>query len=285
MLKFDALPQLAIGNNEQGTGRACIMNAISYLNGDTIITDTPGCVWTPLARMAQAVNDAVCQPRHWEKLGRSVTISNGRPELLCPSCTHQMWMFGAELIGSNEAFRTWWNNEKGAGKHYRLMRLEISYRLLTALLRKMSTLQDGWPVEAELVERCMAMPVPLAHPDADDCLCEAHGGPFFAKDDALLCRIEQLAMDPKLCWVPATQTFVRGLFHLAKLPHGGDDVLNELNFIIVQFLGTLTAEQLIPAALAIVDEFMAMTKHAPIYPTYDEIDAMAEKVGLTAVTA
>lgn len=282
MLKFDALPQLAIGTHEQGSGRACIMNAISYLNGDKTITDTPGCVWTPLAQMAQSVNDAICQPRHWEKLGRSVTISNGRPELLCPSCTHQMWMFGAELIGSAEAYGNWWTREKTtrakAGPFPLVaIRIEVAYRLAGALLRGMRPLNDGWPVPAELVERCMTMPELKEDPGA------CHG--MFLVDQDLLNQVQELRVDSFIASSPAPAhiTFITGLYFLVQLPGASDGVFGMMNNVFVQLLGSLSPEQLIPAALAIVDEFMAMTKHVPIYPTYDEIDAMADKVGLTAV--
>ena len=107
-LKFDALPQLAIGSHSSQSGRACIMNAISWLEGDRDITDMPSCVWPPLAMIAQSLNDNICTVGHH---GRQVSIEkvelhNGDEgactvTLLCPACTHKMWMFGTRLIGSS----------------------------------------------------------------------------------------------------------------------------------------------------------------------------------------
>ena len=82
----DALPQLAVGTHQRGTGKACIMNAISYLNGDSKITDLPSCTDPVLATLAQMVNDSLCRHR----LG----------DLLCSDCSHVMWRLGVRLIGT-----------------------------------------------------------------------------------------------------------------------------------------------------------------------------------------
>lgn len=118
MFKFDGLPQLAVGGHREGSGMACIMNAVSYLNGDKHITDTPDCVWRPLAETVQVVNDGICRDSHpgssiveqWVchmfPSGRHVHDGTcvQRPSLvMCPSCTHKMWMIGARLIGTAHA--------------------------------------------------------------------------------------------------------------------------------------------------------------------------------------
>ena len=121
MLKFDSLPQLAVGSHDEGSGQACIMNALSYLTGQATITDMPTCVWRPLAYLAQLANDNICESTHqgWRKVIRHgcLTVGPGadsphEPEpnctlgsvtLLCPSCTHTMWMLGARMIGSAES--------------------------------------------------------------------------------------------------------------------------------------------------------------------------------------
>lgn len=54
-----ALPRLAVGSYDRGSGKACIMNAISYLNGDAKITDMPDCAHPVLARAASAASYAV----------------------------------------------------------------------------------------------------------------------------------------------------------------------------------------------------------------------------------
>lgn len=100
----DALPALAVGTHERGSGRACIMNAISYLNGDTVITDMPECADTVLSAMAQRVNDAICTHRPDADCGElSLSPEN---TLLCPECTHLMWLLGVRLIGTSDANAT-----------------------------------------------------------------------------------------------------------------------------------------------------------------------------------
>jgi hypothetical protein len=89
----NALPQLATGSHEAGSGKACIMNAISYLNGDTRITDMPDCAYPLLAKTAQSINDSLCTHR--------------QGELLCRECSHQMWLLGARIIGTASAVDGW----------------------------------------------------------------------------------------------------------------------------------------------------------------------------------
>ena len=48
---------LARGSHRPGSGKGCAMNVISYVNGDTNITDYPKCSARLLARMVQLVND------------------------------------------------------------------------------------------------------------------------------------------------------------------------------------------------------------------------------------
>jgi hypothetical protein len=49
--------RLAQGSHQPGSGKGCAMNVISYINGDTKITDFPECSARPLARMVQSLND------------------------------------------------------------------------------------------------------------------------------------------------------------------------------------------------------------------------------------
>ena len=49
--------RLARGSHQPGSGKGCAMNVISYINGDTKITDYPSCSARPLARMVQSLND------------------------------------------------------------------------------------------------------------------------------------------------------------------------------------------------------------------------------------
>ena len=54
--------RLAKGSHQPGSGKGCAMNAISYINGDTRITDFPPCSARPLALMVQACNDVLAGP-------------------------------------------------------------------------------------------------------------------------------------------------------------------------------------------------------------------------------
>lgn len=57
MSEFPHPMRLAAGSHEPGSGKGCAMNVISYVNGDTKITDFPACSARPLARMVQIAND------------------------------------------------------------------------------------------------------------------------------------------------------------------------------------------------------------------------------------
>jgi len=85
----NGLPILAKGSHPRDSGKACIMNAISYLNGDKDITDMPNCVDPMLASAAQVVNDRICY-NHPGFLSRE----------MCPECSHKMWLLGARMIGT-----------------------------------------------------------------------------------------------------------------------------------------------------------------------------------------
>jgi len=43
--------RLAVGSHSAGSGKGCAMNLISWENGDTTITDLPGCSDPMLARI------------------------------------------------------------------------------------------------------------------------------------------------------------------------------------------------------------------------------------------
>jgi hypothetical protein len=54
--------RLAKGSHRPGPGKGCAMNAISYINGDTQITDFPACSARPLAAFVQVCNDLLAGP-------------------------------------------------------------------------------------------------------------------------------------------------------------------------------------------------------------------------------
>ena len=62
MTDFPQPLRLAAGSHEPGSGKGCAMNVVSYINGDSKITDFPACSARPLARMVQIVNDRLAGP-------------------------------------------------------------------------------------------------------------------------------------------------------------------------------------------------------------------------------
>jgi hypothetical protein len=54
--------RLAKGSHQPGSGKGCAMNVISYINGDTNITDFPDCSARPLAAFVQVCNDLLAGP-------------------------------------------------------------------------------------------------------------------------------------------------------------------------------------------------------------------------------
>jgi hypothetical protein len=54
--------RLARGSHRPESGKGCAMNAISYINGDTQITDFPGTSARPLASFVQVCNDLLAGP-------------------------------------------------------------------------------------------------------------------------------------------------------------------------------------------------------------------------------
>ncbi|HYY00590.1 MAG TPA: hypothetical protein VE908_13750, partial [Mycobacterium sp.] len=54
--------RLAEGSHQPESGRGCAMNAVSYINGDTVITDFPACSARPLAAFVQWCNDVLAGP-------------------------------------------------------------------------------------------------------------------------------------------------------------------------------------------------------------------------------
>lgn len=111
----DALPVLAVGSHEAGSGFACLMNAIAYMKGDKQISDMPGCVWAPFARIAQHVNDTICLNQAPADCKHGRTHQDGDDEvreicvcvmILCGPCSHKVWLFGVPLIGTAELARS-----------------------------------------------------------------------------------------------------------------------------------------------------------------------------------
>lgn len=105
------LPQLATGSHNRGSEYMCVMNAMSYLNGDQEITDFPDCVDPMLARVAQLYNDTKCRHLADRKVHNGYGVET--VSVLCSRCAHDVWMFGAEIMGTGGRWR---NEESRIGR-------------------------------------------------------------------------------------------------------------------------------------------------------------------------
>lgn len=113
----DFLPQLHRGAQEVGSGKACINNAIAYMSGDAVLSDMPDCVYPPFARMAQMVNDNICDhtPCSLCESAAQLKLSHICDTALCPACSHRVWLMGAQLIGTAELVKDMtWEQERRA---------------------------------------------------------------------------------------------------------------------------------------------------------------------------
>jgi hypothetical protein len=113
----NGLPILSRGSHDRASGKACIMNAISYLNGDKTINDMPNCVDPVLAAILVTTNDRICDAQH-----RLITGTQDGNDL-CPVCSHKVWLLGARVIGTGELARE-------TPEHIRSVRLEKLYTRL-----------------------------------------------------------------------------------------------------------------------------------------------------------
>lgn len=89
------LPQLAVGSHERGSGLACVMNYVSYINGDCPITDRPACTHPLLALVAAGVNDRICSHGSRDPATKGLVV-----EMLCRRCSARMLRYAARLIGT-----------------------------------------------------------------------------------------------------------------------------------------------------------------------------------------
>lgn len=253
MLKLNSLPVLATGHHPQGSGFACIMNAISYLNGDAVISDLPGCVWAPLARVAQAVNDSICGTDH---VGHESVARVGGPfARLCPSCTHEMWLFGAELIGSAEVAKALTHADV----------FEVTTRMAGAAWSAVADMGWGSKVSEGIIR--------FAQRSLDvnglRVLCEsaAMSFPGLPRDSGAtayyLVQMSQLCSGPERALRPQ---------------------LDDLAFdILFHCVGSLPGKSTLITAQAMVEEFKGFTGLVPIPPTQQEVDDMAVRAGLVPV--
>src|ERR1700750_246151 len=66
--------RLARGSHLPESGKGCAMNAISYINGDTAITDFPATSARPLASFVQLCNDSLAGPDGYLAPGDAVVV-------------------------------------------------------------------------------------------------------------------------------------------------------------------------------------------------------------------
>ena len=81
--------RVAVGSHQAGSGKGCAMNVVSWINGDTTITDYPDCSDLLLTRLVQNVNDSLC--------GHT---DDDDGELLCPDCSRTAIDLGLRTIGT-----------------------------------------------------------------------------------------------------------------------------------------------------------------------------------------
>ena len=66
--------RLARGSHQPGSGKGCAMNAISYIEGDELITDFPATSARPLASFVQLCNDMLAGPDGYLSPEDSLTV-------------------------------------------------------------------------------------------------------------------------------------------------------------------------------------------------------------------
>ncbi|AAN12455.1 hypothetical protein PBI_CHE8_57 [Mycobacterium phage Che8] len=96
--------RLARGSHQPGSGKGCAMNVISYINGDTKITDYPECSARPLAALVQMVNDQLAGPDGFLSPENSVLVLDLGWQTVgtagVSDATHALWI--ADMLDSPE---------------------------------------------------------------------------------------------------------------------------------------------------------------------------------------
>lgn len=92
--------RLAAGSHQRGSGKGCAMNVISYINGDTQITDFPDCSARPLARMVQSLNDLLAGPDGFLSPENSVIVLDLGWRTVGTAATprHVIWRWLADIL-------------------------------------------------------------------------------------------------------------------------------------------------------------------------------------------
>lgn len=85
------VPRLHVGAGPADGSAMCAMQVVSWISGDTVITDYPVCSARPLARLVQAFNDGLCDHRDGD--------------LLCPPCSRVALDLGLSTVGTADVSR------------------------------------------------------------------------------------------------------------------------------------------------------------------------------------
>lgn len=88
--------RVAVGSHGEGTGYGCAMNVVSYITGESVITDYPLCADHTLARIVQMVNDYMPSVRKQDSGNRRPTP----PILLSPEDALAVIELGTLTIGT-----------------------------------------------------------------------------------------------------------------------------------------------------------------------------------------
>ncbi|AFL47969.1 hypothetical protein AVANI_62 [Mycobacterium phage Avani] len=96
--------RLAQGSHQPGSGKGCAMNVISYINGDTKITDYPECSARPLASLVQMCNDRLAGPDGFLSAENSVLVLDLGWQTVgtagVPDSVYALWI--ADMLDSPE---------------------------------------------------------------------------------------------------------------------------------------------------------------------------------------
>lgn len=98
-LNWDLLQPMRVagGSHQKGSGYGCGMNVVSYINGDTEITDFPTCSDGKLSRLVQTVNDVLAVHG---KSGDPFGIEDDNPPLLSPGNALAVIELGVLTMGT-----------------------------------------------------------------------------------------------------------------------------------------------------------------------------------------
>jgi hypothetical protein len=102
--------RLAVGTQDAGSGYACMMNVLSWVNGDTTITDMPNCTDPGLAELVYVLNDRGCAHLTPELIwcpgdeGGDAEPHTHVVETLCAECSIKVFDAAIQTVGTRFKF-------------------------------------------------------------------------------------------------------------------------------------------------------------------------------------